>query len=94
MIPGPGMVNTDAALFKQTRIPKISEQFMVEFRAEFFNLFNHPNFLPPGRNNSPGVALYAGANSTGTGGIPASTAGVLSTGLPERQIQFGLKFIF
>ena len=67
--------------------------FRSEFRAEFFNLFNHPNFLPPGRNNSPGVALYAGANASGAP-IPTSTAGVLTTGLPERQIQFGLKILF
>jgi len=38
---GPRFVNTDFSLFKN--IP-IHENYVMEFRAEFFNLFNHSNF--------------------------------------------------
>jgi hypothetical protein len=37
----------DFALLKDTAVPKVSEQFKVEFRAEFFDIINHTNFLPP-----------------------------------------------
>jgi hypothetical protein len=39
-----GVVNFDFAVFKRT---SIYEAVNVEFRAEFFNLFNHPQFGPP-----------------------------------------------
>ena len=38
---GPRFVNTDFSLFKNF---PIRESFALEFRAEFFNLFNHPQF--------------------------------------------------
>jgi hypothetical protein len=46
---GPGIINTDAGLAKSTRI---TESTSVLFRAEFFNLFNHANFLNPVGNFS------------------------------------------
>jgi len=39
-----GVVNFDFAIFKKTTI---YESMNLEFRAEFFNLFNHPQFGPP-----------------------------------------------
>lgn len=51
MFHGPGMENTDFSLFK--RFP-VGEQRRVELRAEFFNLFNHPNFSNPVGNLSSG----------------------------------------
>jgi hypothetical protein len=41
----PGLLNFDFSADKNTRI---SEQVNVQFRAEFFNLLNHPNFGSPG----------------------------------------------
>ncbi|MGZ4733397.1 MAG: outer membrane beta-barrel protein, partial [Terriglobales bacterium] len=41
---GPGLNNWDLALHKNT---KITETFLVEFRAEFFNVFNHAQFTNP-----------------------------------------------
>jgi len=38
-----GVVNFDFAVFKRTTI---MERLNVEFRAEFFDLFNHPQFGP------------------------------------------------
>jgi hypothetical protein len=42
---GPGANNWDFALIKDT---KISESANLQFRAEFFNVFNHTQFLNPG----------------------------------------------
>jgi hypothetical protein len=42
---GPGLFQTDFSVFK--KIP-IKERLALQFRAEFFNAFNHANFHPPG----------------------------------------------
>ena len=67
---GPGFWETDAALEKST---PISERVNLKFRAEAFNLFNHPNFANPASNISSksdfGVItdiLNSGAVGTGT----------------------------
>jgi len=39
---GPGAINTDAGIEKDT---KITERVAINFRLEMFNVFNHPNFL-------------------------------------------------
>lgn len=41
---GPGFVNTDLSLIKDT---KLTERINTEFRAEFFNVFNHASFYNP-----------------------------------------------
>ncbi len=43
-IEGPGYNYWDIAGVKETRI---NERFSLQFRAEFLNAFNHPNFSPP-----------------------------------------------
>lgn len=45
ILTGPGLAEWDASLIKQNRL---TETLGLEFRAEFFNLFNHPNFAIPG----------------------------------------------
>ena len=51
ILEGPGYANMNASLVKNTAI---SEQFNLQFRAEVFNLFNHPNFnLPDNFLGSP-----------------------------------------
>ncbi|MEJ2008556.1 MAG: carboxypeptidase regulatory-like domain-containing protein [Acidobacteriota bacterium] len=47
ILTGPGFNNWDFALFKNTRI---SERFTTQFRAEFFNVFNHTSFSSVGTN--------------------------------------------
>jgi hypothetical protein len=83
-IRGPHFVDTDLALLKDTRIRRLSETFDVQFRAEFFNIFNHANYALPANT------LFS--NSAG-GRLP--TAGFISSivGTP-RQIQFALKLVF
>jgi hypothetical protein len=45
ILPGPGFFNTDLGVIKNTNV---TEQIKVQFRAEFFNLFNNVNFNNPG----------------------------------------------
>jgi hypothetical protein len=84
---GPGLVNTDFALMKETNIPKISEAFRIQFRAELFNIFNHANFSLPLSTNFISVA-------PGTGFISPVAGLITSTTTTSRQIQLALKVIF
>ncbi len=46
---GPGFNNFDFTVIKRTKLPGLESHF-VQFRVEFFNLFNHPNFFNPVSN--------------------------------------------
>ncbi len=71
---GPRISNLDFSLFKDFAF---TEQQKLQFRAEFFNLFNHPNFdFPVNDFNSPAVGQ------------------IHNTRLPNRQIQFALRYSF
>lgn len=61
---GPGINNWDFALLKDT---KITERFDLQFRAEFFNIFNHTQFLTPS-----GITGFSGgvATSSSFGQVP------------------------
>ncbi len=48
---GPGYRNLDFSITKNTRI---TEQLGLQFRAEFFNILNHPNYAQPDHNIIPG----------------------------------------
>jgi hypothetical protein len=82
---GPGLVNVDFSIFKNTKITKISETANLQFRAEMFNIFNHANFAPPLDNNT---LFNPDGSSVGSAGILDATQ------TSSRQIQFGLKLIF
>jgi hypothetical protein len=86
---GPGLTTVDFSLFKNMAIRRISESFNVQFRAEFFNLLNHTNFLSPGFLNTFGQnnSVYD------SNGAPLTTA-LNQTSTSSRQIQLGLKLIF
>jgi hypothetical protein len=51
---GPSFWNADMALSKNF---PLREPVALEFRSEFFNLFNHPNFSNPGSNVSNGASF-------------------------------------
>jgi hypothetical protein len=83
---GPGIQMVDLSLFKQFAI---TERVRLQFRSEFFNAFNHPNFGNPNANiASPGsfgkvfntLAPILGNDSGGPG--------------DPREIQFALKLYF
>ena len=89
---GPGYINTDFSATKRTRIPWFvgKEGAQLEFRAEFFNVFNKVNLT--GVNND-----LAGFNcSTDTQGTVTCGGGFgLANGaFPARDIQFGLRIEF
>jgi hypothetical protein len=82
---GPRIVNFDMSLVKNTHVARISEAFNVQFRVEFFNIFNHPNFNSPTGNN----AIFNQDGSTVSGAGQAT-----STATTSRQMQLALKFIW
>jgi hypothetical protein len=75
---GPDLVDFDFVLQKNFRIRESQE---VEFRAEIFNLLNHPNFGLPGGGSSVPVDVPGGASIT-------------NTSTDNRQIEFALKYTF
>jgi hypothetical protein len=77
---GPGFMNTDFSLTKNTRI---TERFNLQFRTEFFDLFNHPNFGNP--------VLTA---TSGSFGRILSTRFPTGDFGSSRQIQLALKLTF
>jgi len=86
---GPGFHRLDFSTFK--RIP-ISERFNMEFRAEFFNIFNHPNFNAPGFGGNGVVSI---ANSTNFNNSNFGEIGsTRDAPYDPRQIQFALKLYY
>jgi hypothetical protein len=73
---GPGQNVFDGSLRK---VFALTERQRLEFRTEFFNAFNHPNYAQPDNfvDDGPGVA-----------------GNITSLAIPMRQIQFGLKYSF
>ena len=63
---GPGIANYDISLLKNTAI---TEQMTLQFRAEFFNIFNHAQFLNPGGNVNGGPSSFGIINSARPGRI-------------------------
>ena len=87
---GPGIVNVDFSVLKNFPITKISEQFNIQFRAEFFNVINHINYLPPyDLGGSSMLLLY---NQDGSVAFPKVYLDQQAGN--SRQIQFGLKVNF
>jgi Carboxypeptidase regulatory-like domain len=80
-VTGPDFVNTDFSVIKRFALPW--EGMGLDFRAEFFNLFNHAQF---GLTGIPGLA--DDINS------PATFGKISSTVNNPRLVQFGLKFTF
>ena len=86
---GPPFKRMDFSLFRQ--IP-LTERFRMEFRAEFFNIFNHPNFNAPNFGGNGVVAVSGSANYTSSSfGEIGSTR---DAPYDPRQIQFALKLYF
>lgn len=90
---GPGFNNLDFSMFKNFTI---HESARLQFRAEFFNVFNTPNFNPPNSSlNGSQQFLPATPGGAFPSQIVASGPGqITSLSAPMRQIQFSLKFLF
>jgi hypothetical protein len=77
---GPAFSTTDVSLIRNE---KLGARARVQFRADVFDLFNHPNFGPPG--NIVGSSTFGKISRTR---FPTGEAG------SSRQIQLALKFSF
>ena len=98
----PAFYDTDLSLNKKFNTPV--ESLKVEFRTEFYNIFNHTNLGLPGTiSGTQGTA--AAGETVGIGGIVPSTGIATGTGVPNsggqitstfepRIIQFGLKILY
>jgi hypothetical protein len=94
----PAFYQTDLALNKRFSTPV--ESLKVEFRTEFYNIFNHTNlYLPGGISGTQGTT----AATVGAGGTVASGSivggnltggGQITSTFEPRIIQFGLKIIY
>jgi len=95
----PAFYQTDLALNKKFNLP--IESMKLEFRSEFYNLFNHTNYYLPSSGLggtlgtttatlAPGATVPVGAI---TGGTPSSN-GVITSTFQPRIIQFGLKLSY
>src|SRR5256712_823086 len=97
---GPDFRQFDFSIFKNT---PINERLTAQFRVEFYNLPNHPNFASP---LYPGFSADASFNGIdpvtgrGSGFFPLTETGDVGVGNPflggggPRGIQFALKFMF
>ena len=78
LVRGPGLANFDLGV---SRVFDVNERHRFQFRTEVFNLANHPNFFLPVQSlANTAFGTIQRAINTGTGA--------------QRQIQFGLKYMF
>jgi hypothetical protein len=89
-LPGPDFINTDFSVIKNT---KLTERLNLQFRAEMFDVFNHPNFGDPGNilSSSSAAVPTSIIKSFGTITSTRFTTGDFGS---SRQVQFALKLLF
>ena len=75
---GPGQFNWDISIQKHTVVGGLRENADLEFRTDFFNAFNHPQFSNPASN----------VGSASTFGV------ITTTSVGPRIVQFALKYVF
>ncbi len=87
---GPQQTNVDFSIIRRFQF---GESRNIEFRAEFFNLFNHVNFANPISNLN---AVSSSGIDPNTGQIinPGDFGRIISTSNNPRLVQFALKFNF
>jgi Carboxypeptidase regulatory-like domain/TonB dependent receptor len=86
---GPPFKRLDFSTFKDFRL---GERFTMQFRAEFFNILNHPNFNAPGFGGNGVVSVSGAGNFTSSNfGEVGSTR---DAPYDPRQIQLALKLRF
>jgi hypothetical protein len=107
---GPGVADVDFSILKNWSLPfhgakMFGEKSKLQFRLEFFNLFNHPMFRATNSTfTSNGGVIKNGVYSCAANGVPGATDcngginsfGVASTpsNIGNREIQYALKLIF
>ncbi len=82
---GPGLATWDFALMKNIAL---RERLHLQFRAEFFNFLNRPNF------NTPNLVVFTPPTATDPTGLSGTAGAITSTSTTSRQIQFSLKLLW
>jgi hypothetical protein len=86
---GPHQSELDFSLVKDTALRFLGESGSLQFRADMFNVFNHPNL------GMPSLAVLSGKVADTVETAPATAGTISTTGVStSRQIQFGLKLMF
>jgi hypothetical protein len=88
-IVGPGIHRFDFSVFKRFQI---TERFSTEFRTEFFNILNHPNFNAPNFGGNGVVAI--GGSGDYTNSHFGEVGSTRFNPYDPRQIQFALKLYY
>jgi len=88
---GPAQSNVDFSIIK--RFP-ISESKNIEFRAEFFNLFNHVNFANPISNFNAVPSTSINSTTGQITGDPGDFGRITATSNNPRLVQLALKLNF
>jgi hypothetical protein len=90
---GPNYYNLD---FSISKVWKFKERYSAQFRTEFFNFFNHPDFPVPGVNDpnaGDGGQFGCSCTTPDAASSGGGTNSVLGAGGP-RHIQFALKLTY
>jgi len=88
---GPGINNWDMALLKEFAV---NERVHFEFRAEFFNTFNHAQFVATSGFGTPSTGTCVASSPGQSCAGPGSSFGIISTARDPRIGQVALKFVF
>jgi len=76
---------------------KITERLNLEFRAEFFNILNHTNFITPNEvvySLAPTITTSGGVETVTPSAVSPTAGVVTATSTTSRQVQFGAKLQF
>lgn len=89
----PGVSNWDISAFKEFRLPgfgarQAGEEARLQFRADFFNAFNHTQFCGANTNFVPL------SDEAGSPADPGTGFGAVDCARAPREIQLGLKFMW
>jgi hypothetical protein len=82
----PGLTDLDFSAVKDTPLKFLGESGLLEFRAEMFNILNHPNL------GIPSGGVFAG--STTVEDVLSTAGQITKTSTSSRQIQFALRVQF
>jgi hypothetical protein len=83
---GPGQFNWDISILKNTHL---TERVNMQFRADFYNAFNHAQFADP-----QGLSFGSVGFENITLATPSGVGIISHTNVNPRLIQFGLHFTF
>jgi hypothetical protein len=99
--PGRSPVFNETNLTLNKRFATPVEGLKVEFRAEFYNIFNHTNYyLPGGISGTQGTTPLTFATGASApigaiaGGAPNANTGQITSTFEPRIVQFGLKILY